>query len=91
MCWQLQTVICSRLEVNVLCQEQYKSKASSLPEVNQIPSRTMRFAFILATVAALAVSISAESDTCPFFCKHTSDCSICEYETHCIVFLCIAT
>ncbi|KIK44562.1 hypothetical protein CY34DRAFT_802545 [Suillus luteus UH-Slu-Lm8-n1] len=51
----------------------------------------MRFTFILATVAALAVSISAESDYCPFFCKHTSDCAVCEYETHCIAFLCIAT
>jgi hypothetical protein len=76
--------------VDDLCQEQYKSKAFSLPgliKYHITSSRTMRFAFVLAVIAALTVSVSAntaESDTCPFFCKHTSDCAICEYETHCV-------
>jgi hypothetical protein len=47
----------------------------------------MRFAFILAVIAAVTVTVSAntaESDDCPFFCAHKRDCKGCVQSQECV-------
>ncbi|KIK31856.1 hypothetical protein CY34DRAFT_19500 [Suillus luteus UH-Slu-Lm8-n1] len=49
----------------------------------------MRFYFVLAVVAALAVSISAtEEATCPIACIYDKDCAGCGPDSACVASTC---
>ncbi|KAG1888401.1 hypothetical protein F4604DRAFT_1717309 [Suillus subluteus] len=47
----------------------------------------MRFSFVLATVVVLTAAIFAngdDSEICPFFCRHSSECKTCDYAKWCV-------
>jgi hypothetical protein len=48
----------------------------------------MRFPFVLAAAVALTASVVSgnadESEDCPFFCRHSSECKECEIAKQCV-------